>query len=642
MDLVQAFIKDQFNDDDDYYEKKKKNDPKREMQNLKKELEEIKFYQELERTEFEDMKRKAYAKDKQKKRGTQRLNVQQALTNETGNSNDVFGSLSEDGGIDTNPKHLAELRKKDQEIEKLKKSLKTETSPKEFGKRMHKLEKVKNEEIEEIKNHYKGLMEQLAKQIQKSNGRNDDEIGKNDLLRKSMEEMRQDMATREQELEEKILEMEAVLKKSEYKANKFEQRLAIAEENLATTLAKLSEAKENELCHQQSITMLEDDFEEERKDTLAAHERELEMKLTKFNEEISNFKEESDELSNKLNGTLEKLEIEERAHEDTVVQLKDTERTLQATGENNESLKQETKNAINEARLHRIQADSSVQDAKEDRKTQLGECHEKINILQSEKLSLTTELKTKVAKLFAAEKKIGLLDGNTVQKQGALRRKNAELEELQLELRGLSDKRNKDSKFKELQMVKERKKWVVTESVLRKDLEEIKMSPAYQRLLMAKKPQISTATDSELRDLVEQLMAEKASLLLRVSAIKSRSTRDIGKLEKRLITPNDEASTHVLPKKETPAYNTMKRTISFASASSTTVAPASSKTSTLSPYEVYNRTTSSSNMSVASGSSAEVSVSVAAGTPKVNRQSLSTSEYRKQLRQRKLSAKAAE
>jgi hypothetical protein len=263
-------------------------------------------------------------------------------------------------------------------------------------------------------------------------------------------------------------------------------------------------------------------------------------------------------------------------------------------------------------------------------------------MLQSEKLSLTTELKTKVAKLFAAEKKIRLLDGNTVQKQGALRRKNAELEELQLELRGLSDKRNKDSKFKELQMVKERKKWVVTESVLRKDLEEIKMSPAYQRLLMAKKPQISTATDSELRDLVEQLMAEKASLLLRVSAIKSRSTRDIGKLEKRLNTPNDEASTHVLPKKETPAYNTMKRTISFASASSTTVAPASSKTSTLSPYEVYNRTTSSSNMSVASGSSAEVSVSVAAGTPKVNRQSLSTSEYRKQLRQRKLSAKAAE
>jgi len=414
--------------------------------------------------------------------------------------------------------------------------------------------------------------------------------------------------------------------------------LVLVEENLATTVVNLIKAKENEQLQQQNIRELEDDFEEERKELFVAHETELEKKVSKFNEEINNFKEESDELSTKLSDTLEKLEIEERAHEDTVVQLKDTESSLQGIGETNENLQQDTKSAINEARLHRIQAESSIQEVKEDRKRQLGECHELVNKLQSDKLNLGRELKTTSAKLFAAEKKIELLGDNTAQKQGAIRRKNSELEELQLELRGLCDKHMKDAKSRDLQSVKERKKWGVTENNLKRELEEIKMSPAYQRLLMTKKPQISTATDSELRDLVEQLRAEKASLLLQTSAIKERSTRDLSKLERRLKTAENGQPAHTLPKKEEPIFNYMKRTISFGAAS-TSVAPAptSAKPSTPSPYETYNRTASSSNASVAS---AEVSVGVVPG--KASRQSLSTTAYRRQLRQRKFAAKAAE
>lgn len=284
MDLVQSFFKDQFNDDDDYFVQKNKANPNREVQNLKKELEELKFYQELERTEYEDMKRKMYSAQNKKKSTTK---LSQAITTETGASNgasnDVFDSLSEDD--DANPELLAKLKRKEEEIEKLKKTLKTETSPKEFGKRMHKLEKSKNEEIDEIKKHYKGLMEQLAKQIQKSNDRHDDEVKKNTALRSTMEEMRQDMASREQELEDKLLEMEAILKKSELKGQKIGQRLTSAEENLANAQVKLSENAAKMQEQESKMRELEEDFEEERKETLDNYEKEKDMATAKYKEE---------------------------------------------------------------------------------------------------------------------------------------------------------------------------------------------------------------------------------------------------------------------------------------------------------------------------------------------------------------------
>jgi hypothetical protein len=333
---------------------------------------------------------------------------------------------------------------------------------------------------------------------------------------------------------------------------------------------------------------------------------------------------------------LEKLEIEERAHEDTVIQLKDTENSLKAVGEDVQRLEAEAQNAINEACLHRIQAEKEVQDAIKDQKRQLGECHEKLNIFQNHKLSLSTELKTTSAKLFAAEKKIELIGENTVQKQGAIRRKNIELEELQLELRELCDKHIKDGKAKDMQLAKDRKKWHATENVLRKELDEIKMSPTYLRLQVSKKPQISTATDAELRDLVEQLRAEKASLLLQLSAVKDRSTRDIGLLERKLkVAGTAQPGYTPPPKKEKPMFDYTKRSISFGT-TTTSVAPAPA--STQSSPDAYKKVASSSSMSVGSNASAELSVAGSKGI----RQSLSTSAYRRQLRQRKLSKKVAE
>lgn len=638
MDLVQAFIKEQFNnDDDDYYEssprKSKTSKTNREVEHLKKELEELKFYQELERTEYEDMKRKMYnieKKKKQKGAATRELDENGAPVN----GDDVFDSISEDDeGTSDRADLLKKLKEKEEEVKMLEHKLKTETSPKEFGKRMHKLEKTKNEEIEEIKTHYKGLMEQLAKQIQKSNERYDDEVKKNSGLRKTLEDMRQDMASREQDLENKLLEMGNVLAQSEKKVRELEKKLTATEEKLVSTDSKLKEALEDHKKHEKKMRDLEEDFEEERKEIIATHNQDKDFLNTEHESVVEGLQQEINELKKKWNETLDKLDTEERAHEDTVVQLKNTENALKAVKEENLRLDEIAKEATNEARLHRIQAENEVKEVKEDRKIQLGQLHDKISQLHGDKMTLATELQATSAKLATAEKKIELMGENSTMKQGALRRKTSELEQLQLELRNLADKHLKDIKFKDLQLVRERKKWLATEQALTREIEDIKMSPAFQRLELENNPpaDISTASPDDLKKLVAQLRAEKSSLVLQLSAIKERTARDMKNLEKKL---KETENREPVEKKDATLYTSTRSIYS--------TSDVVSKNSTMSPSKsvssLMQKLPSTSTMSVATDASAEVSV----GGTVATRKSLASTAYRRQLRSRKFSGKVAE
>jgi hypothetical protein len=629
MDLVQAFIKEQFNDDDDYYEsaprKAKASKANREVEHLKKELEELKFYQELERTEYEDMKRKMYTMEKKQKAGNSR-NVDEngELVQGDDALDSIFGDADGANHADLNSK----LKQQEEEIKRLEHQLKTETSAKEFGKRMHKLEKTKNDEIEEIKTHYKGLMEQLAKQIQKSNERYDDEVKKNGGLRKTLEDMRQDMASREQELENKLLEMGNVLAQSERRVRELEKKLVSAEENLADTEAKLNDALEDQKKHEKKMRDLEEDFEEERKEMIANHNQDKDYLTTEHESIVEGLQQEINELKNKMNATLEKLDTEERAHEDTVVQLKNTENALKSVKEENVRLEELAKEATNEARLHRMQAENEVKEVKEDRKTQLGQLHDKISQLHGDKMTLATELKATHSKLSAAEKKIELMGENNTQKQGALRRKTSELEQLQLELRNLADKHLKDVKFKDLQLVRERKKWLATEQALKKEIEDIKMTPEFQRLQLEKTPDVETASFDELKQLVEKLRAEKASLTLQMSAMKQRTARDMKNLEKKL---KDTEIREAEEKKVEPVYTSTKSM--FPNRTEVLTTQNRSMSPMKSTSSLYQKLPSNSNMSVASESSAEVSV----GGTMPTRKSLSSTTYRRQLRSRKFS-----
>ena len=644
MDLVRDFIKDQFNDDDDYVEPKRS--AGREVQNLKKELEELKFYQELERTEYEDMKRKMHNMEKKKsKSGAKGI---QTETIDTEYSNDIFDSISDDDKDKETAALLSKLKKKDEEISRLEKKFKTETDPKEFGKRMYKLEKSKNEEIEEIKTHYKTLMEQLAKQIQKANDRHDDEVKKNSTLRDTMEEMRQDMATREQELEDKLLEMEAVLKKAEDKGIRLAQSLAMAEENLATNQVKLTAALEGQDENDKKMRDLEEDFEGERLEILTTHEREKAAIDDAWEVKLAEVKTALKDVTEQLQDTEDKLQLEQDAHDETVGRLKKTETALREAEKENKSLDEHSRETMNQSQLDSLQAEKEIRALEEKRTRQLKEANDKISELQKEKMALKIEMKSADANRVAADKRVALMNDNTAQKQGAIRRKNAELEQLQLELRNLCDKHLRDTKSKDLQMVRERKKWNASEQVLKKELEEIKMSPAYQRVLIAEKTKPSTESESELRELVEHLRAEKASLLLQMTAVKERSTRDVNVLESKLKKAqklaaggsSPDESSRVEKEPEEPLFANVKRSISFRSYSASKPSSQASNSSTPSKASVTRTASSRSIYDTASQPSPEVSVD----SPKakvITKKSLSNTAYRRQLRQRKFK-KAAE
>jgi hypothetical protein len=224
-----------------------------------------------------------------------------------------------------------------------------------------------------------------------------------------------------------------------------------------------------------------------------------------------------------------------------------------------------------------------------------------------------------------------------------------QMEQLQLELRSLADKHIKDVKFKDLQLVRERKKWIATEQALKTELEDIKMSPAYQRLQLEKSPELATASVDELKVLVEKLRAEKASLVLQMSALKERTARDMKNLEKKLKEPEhrDPApapapALGVAEKKEIASLYSSTRSVS----SSLIASPSSSSSSSssISKMTPTNKSTSMSllqklpnisSSSVASEPSlAEVSVEGSIAT----RKSLSSTAYRRQLRSRKFSS----
>jgi len=596
MDIVQAFIKDQFHDDDDFEDNtftgrrgangKRETREDREVQNLKKELEELKFYQELERTEYEDMKMKMYNIEKKGGKSSGKKPSRNAVTTET--SVDIFDSISDTQDTeDSGERNSKALAKKNAEIEKLKDQLQMYTGshkfvgkgidPKEFGKRMAKLEKAKNGEIDEIKEHYKGLMENLAKQIQKSNERYDAEINKNTELRTRMEEMRKDMAAREQELEDKLIQMEAIVRKSEQRATKLNAKLEKTEANLASKQLKYREAVQEKEERVQKIKYLEADFEEERKELKQHYEDEKDEALRLKNGKIDTLEDEVEALRERVSIIADKLDVEERSHEETVVELKKAQAEMIVMQDDNFVLEKKADEAENESRLHRLQAQKEVEKVSEDSSRMLGFTNEKMNKITDDKINLTQELNSVTQQLNAAEKKIEFMQSNSIQKGGALRRKDHELEQLQLELRELCDRHMKDLKARDLGAIRDQKKAHAIETTLKKELSEIKFSAAYIKAQGSESPDNipDNATIDDLKNMVQNLRAQKASMSLQMAATKDRSKRDIGQLEKKLKDAGQPAAS-----KNQPMKSMGRRTITFSASPNSGVSSPSARVNT--------------------------------------------------------------
>ncbi len=636
MDIVQAFIKDQFNDDDDIFgfgdgstrDESIDNKPRprqksgrsknggggpregREVQNLKKELEELKFYQELERTEYEEMKKKMYDMERKNARTPKKTNDRPSIE-----SNDIFDSLS-DTEADSRrapPKtpHLhRDLIKKDNEIAELKAQLQTYASasrfvdkgvdPKEFGKRMAKLEKAKNGEIEEIKKHYKSLMEGLAKQITKSNERYDDEIAKNDQMRSNMESMRNDMAAREQTLEDKLIQMEAIVKKAELKASKMSSKLEKSDKNLTNMEAKFKAAAKDREDKIMKLKFLEADFEEERKEMAEQFVKDQEDSHIMKDKMMHDLEVKVTEVKEKLHATEGKLDVEERSHENTVMELRKVQVELEKTRQTSKELNEKLLKAELEIERHQKESQEQIQKIEDNSKRRIGETNEMLNQMTDTRMILAEDLKTAEAKLFAAEKKMELMEENNTQKAGALRRKTYEMEQLQLELRELCDRHMKDLKSRDLQAVRDLKKWNAEKQVLKNQLEDIKMSAAYQKAQSSAIPNTIPENVSKdvLKGMVDQLRAEKASMKLQMNALRDRNIREIQILEKKLLDAK-RAAANTTSKQDEPKKN-VRRTISFSSSRALDVVaddtpekeaenPATSESTTQKPASIFRQ-----------------------------------------------------
>lgn len=143
-----------------------------EVQMLRKEIEEMKFYQELEQTEYQEMKQKMHKYEKQ----VNEMAKQKSKPSTSKKLAKVEEESEVLSGIDTvdmmaispsesnvNAPSSSKIKKKDNQIKQLKSKLnekvatakessgKLKNMAKEYEKRFNKMESMKDEEVEEIK-----------------------------------------------------------------------------------------------------------------------------------------------------------------------------------------------------------------------------------------------------------------------------------------------------------------------------------------------------------------------------------------------------------------------------------------------------------------------------------------------------------
>ena len=173
---------------------------KEEVDMLRKEVEEMKFMQELEQSDYKQMKEKlqTYEKDMKdtKHDGKDGKSPKKPLSN-TGIGSEVDGDTVElllikpttfRAKKSMSPESIEKrIKERDAHIKLLKNKLeekvtttklsenKLKTLAKEYEKRLNTMESLKDEEIEDLKEQYKEMMEDLALQIVKSKDRTKEE-----------------------------------------------------------------------------------------------------------------------------------------------------------------------------------------------------------------------------------------------------------------------------------------------------------------------------------------------------------------------------------------------------------------------------------------------------------------------------------
>ncbi len=153
---------------------KKKGGDSEQVQMLRKEIEEMKFYQELEQTEYQEMKKKMHDYEKQVKEmakqksrpstGKKLKKIEEESILSGIDTVDLMAISPSESNVDT--PSSSKIKKKNSQIKQLKTKLNEKVSTakeasgklknmaKEYEKRFNKIEGLKDEEVEEIKVSY--------------------------------------------------------------------------------------------------------------------------------------------------------------------------------------------------------------------------------------------------------------------------------------------------------------------------------------------------------------------------------------------------------------------------------------------------------------------------------------------------------
>ena len=569
---------------------------------LRKEIEEMKFYQELEQTEYQEMKEKMHTYEKQmkeiEKKKTNDKKDSRRPSTASSRANRSLHKIEEESemldlntNIDTldligsSPKASSsrklkrasekdlivqkKLMKRDSQIQELKTKLhekvlsskessgKVKALAKEYERRLVKMENLKDEEIEDIKDHYKQIMETLAKQVQKTGKRHSDEIKKNSDLKAMMEEMRSDMANREKELEKKIKLQQATMKKNEVKLTKAESKLDRTgskyssmknelDETLKSNKEVFDKLQELEDKYEKEISELQEKYDKDTKDIQESAEIELSKAKEAHEKETTAMQLSVEEEIATLTGKLvdmEKLFDEEAAeHDKTMNKLDDAVTLLKEKEEEFENLVRSTEEfeESKESSVKELQGEITELKNKIE---EMREIHAK-EVLEnaSERLALTKELESSMAQLRKSETELKILNDDKGKKNKNLKKKSDEIEEMQRKIETMKQNHARELKMKDVDFAKARKKWTMNEQKLQNEVDElIKERERFETLgetdsghLVVEKAEEDKKMINSQKKLIEQLKADKASLQMTVATLEGKAETELLALEKEL------------------------------------------------------------------------------------------------------------
>ena len=532
---------------------------------LRKEIEEMKFYQELEQTEYQEMKEKMHNYDKQMK-DMEKMKKEAIVIQKNRQLQMIDESSELDSNIDTvdlmssSPPSKSrkvpdgdvtdrilhkKLIKRDSQIQLLKTKLhekvttskessgKLKSLAKEYEKRLNRMESLKDEEIEEIKDHYKSMMETLAKQAQKSGNRYNDEVQKNAQMRSILEEMKADMAKREKNLEKKIKLQHESIKMNEIRLNRTESKLDRSGNKYTSLRNDLEEALKlnQEYCNQlktaeNEVTRLEE--------THAAIVKDLEEK---FESEMKEFQEKSNNDFDDIKSSYDR--------ENTALQLSVEEEITALTGKlfDMENMFDE------EAREHdktsaRVQ---ELDDALKEKEDEVSGLKEQINNHETDEVIEQTWRKeeNKLKDMFSgleirysnAITEMELLKEDKLKKKDFVKKQSDVIDKLKSQLNIVKDANRKELKHKDIEFVKARKKWSLNEHRLLSEINELTEAVKSKTgAIIVEGCKEDEQTIISQRTLIKQLKAEKSSLQMKIASMQGRADMQ-GNTDKRVKVP---------------------------------------------------------------------------------------------------------